>query len=266
MAVVIIDKVGRSCANGWSDVVAVQDALNRVPLDQGGTPPHKKIPTTGTCGPQTIEAIQLFQLKQFGWPGADGKIFPGGETHSRLNQILGNGSVVTEPQSQIDLTTNSFIFHFYTGPMKPGRLKPSKFIHALEDVWIEIEGVLIEQSARYVVRQSKTLSPRTDEPFGSSEAVSWPGAPISLDAFDNAGFSFVTRSTAIPWNPDDMALDFNLMSIKLKPDRTDVGQQDYPYLKTTIWEPHHEAMMSEKKGSHHFKYILGKMERLKPQA
>ena len=67
------------------DVVNVQLMLNQVPLDQGG--PFPKLAVDGLCGPMTIDRIQKFQVKQFGWSGADGRVDPGGATHNKLNEF-----------------------------------------------------------------------------------------------------------------------------------------------------------------------------------
>lgn len=89
-AIVIGAPVGIGGANLPNDVSTIQDALNRVsPASGGAVPP---LVVDGVCGPKTRSAIQQFQLKQFGWSGADGKINPGGQTITRLNEILGAGA------------------------------------------------------------------------------------------------------------------------------------------------------------------------------
>ena len=96
MPVAINDKVGILCINRPEDVTKIQDALNRVPPDQGRAVPP--LVPNGYCDNKTTDAIQKFQLKQFGWPGADGKIFPGGQTITRINELLPETSVpVTLP-------------------------------------------------------------------------------------------------------------------------------------------------------------------------
>lgn len=81
--------VGRFGHNLPNDTVTVQDALNRVPPGQGrATPP---LDVEGSCGPKTIKAIQEFQLKHFGWGGADGLVEPGKQTIAKLNELLGSG-------------------------------------------------------------------------------------------------------------------------------------------------------------------------------
>ena len=82
---ITIDRsVGQAGANQSNDVFKIQYALDQVaPIDGGPTPPLK---IDGLCGPKTIKAIRDFQMKQFGWSGADGRIDPGKQTIKRLNE------------------------------------------------------------------------------------------------------------------------------------------------------------------------------------
>lgn len=87
--IVISSSVGLDSTNFPEDVRTIQDALNRLSPEQGK--PNPLLRVDGICGPKTEKAIQQFQLKQFGWSGADGKINPGGQTITRLNELVGNG-------------------------------------------------------------------------------------------------------------------------------------------------------------------------------
>jgi hypothetical protein len=89
-AIVISASVGINSTNLVNDVTVIQDALNRVSPAGGG--PSPLLVVDGICGSKTKNAIQQFQLKQFGWSGADGKINPGGQTITRLNELVGGGS------------------------------------------------------------------------------------------------------------------------------------------------------------------------------
>jgi len=82
---IVIDRsVGQGGANDAKDVFNIQYGLDQVPpIDGGPTPPLK---IDGICGPKTIGAIRDFQLKQFGWSGADGRVDPGRQTIRRLNE------------------------------------------------------------------------------------------------------------------------------------------------------------------------------------
>jgi peptidoglycan hydrolase-like protein with peptidoglycan-binding domain len=74
--------------NRKEDVITIQDALNRVPLRQGGASPPLAV--DGISGPKTQKAIQTFQLQHFGWKGADSLIEPGKQTLAKLNEVLGS--------------------------------------------------------------------------------------------------------------------------------------------------------------------------------
>ncbi|MEO8073078.1 MAG: peptidoglycan-binding protein [Acidobacteriota bacterium] len=86
-AISVSAPVGIGGTNLANDVTTIQDALNRVSPAEGGASPTLVV--DGICGQKTKDAIQKFQLQQFGWSGADGKINPGGQTITRLNEILG---------------------------------------------------------------------------------------------------------------------------------------------------------------------------------
>jgi hypothetical protein len=81
----IIDSVGEKGKNLEGDVFTIQQLLNGVLPAFGG--PVVKLKVDGICGPKTKAAIQNFQLKQFGWPGADGRVDPGKRTLARLNEL-----------------------------------------------------------------------------------------------------------------------------------------------------------------------------------
>jgi hypothetical protein len=78
--------VGRNGRNLRDDVIRVQDGLKQIGPPQGGQSPAFSV--DGNCGNQTITAIQHFQLKHFGWGGADGLVEPKRQTHEKMNQIL----------------------------------------------------------------------------------------------------------------------------------------------------------------------------------
>jgi len=259
MPVVITDKVGRSCVNRAGDVAAIQDALNRVPAHEGGTPPNKKLPVSGTCGPQTIEAIQLFQLKQFGWPGADGKIFPNGETHTRLNQILGTGIVI--PGIPTEAVTEAFMIRMTTGGQH------STKISELNTLFLWIEDAANRVHAVYRVlhfHSQKKPAPSLLE-FGLPEAMWWPEA-LPVGAFENAGFHYISRtvSTTTPLKLGDVASQ-NTMVIHLDAERGNPEKQWFPMRRNTIaeaWEPAWEAAQKGKYGVWFERRIAGRLERV----
>lgn len=78
--------------NRPDDVTKVQRLLNRVPVTEGG--PKVPLAVDGICGPKTINAIQTFQLRHFGWKGADGRVDPHGPTLAKLDEYNVPGSRV----------------------------------------------------------------------------------------------------------------------------------------------------------------------------
>ncbi|MDP2897758.1 MAG: peptidoglycan-binding domain-containing protein [bacterium] len=85
MARSISASVGRmGGVNRPPDVKTVQELLNKVPPPEGG--PKVRLAVDGICGPKTINAIQTFQLRHFGWKGADGRVDPNGPTLAKLNE------------------------------------------------------------------------------------------------------------------------------------------------------------------------------------
>jgi hypothetical protein len=91
MAKNISASVGRNGVNRELDVFNIQLLLNDVPIPSGG--PNPKLEYDGICGPKTIKAIQTFQIKHFGWSGADGRVDPNGRTHNLLNTFDKQGGV-----------------------------------------------------------------------------------------------------------------------------------------------------------------------------
>lgn len=100
----ITSPVGIHSPNIYDDVFNIQYALDKVPPIDGGPSPQLLI--DGKCGPKTIKAIQNFQLKHFGWSGADGKIEPNKQTHRKLDEISKRYDVY--PSLPLDLKTDDW--------------------------------------------------------------------------------------------------------------------------------------------------------------
>ena len=98
MAKKLTASVGIGGVNRYYDTITVQNLLNNVPLASGGPVPVLK--EDGLCGPKTKKAIQTFQLKQFGWSLADGRVDPGGPTHAKLNEFDRSTPTQVPPQSR----------------------------------------------------------------------------------------------------------------------------------------------------------------------
>ena len=81
----ISKSVGLKGVNRSADVKTVQQLLNGVPANEGR--PKPKLVEDSLCGNKTINAIHRFQLKHFGWKGADGRVDPGHRTINKLNSL-----------------------------------------------------------------------------------------------------------------------------------------------------------------------------------
>jgi len=79
-------------SNQFSDVKTIQELLNQIGVESGG--PNTPLITDGKCGPKTITSIQNFQIKNFGWSMADGRIDPEGPTLAKLNDLLGAPPII----------------------------------------------------------------------------------------------------------------------------------------------------------------------------
>jgi len=77
--------VGVNAANRKSDIITVQELLNKVPPAQGGPEPQLKV--DGLCWQKTQSAIRNFQSKNMGHRWPDGRVDPAGKTLARLNEF-----------------------------------------------------------------------------------------------------------------------------------------------------------------------------------
>lgn len=128
--IVISASVGVGGNNLAQDVTKIQDSLNRVsPADGGASPLLVK---DGVCGPKTKNAIQQFQLNQFGWSGADGKINPGGQTITRLNELLGGANRPLDSNGGYPAVDDKQADELFKGAMTAGLLRAKKWIYAAQ--------------------------------------------------------------------------------------------------------------------------------------
>jgi hypothetical protein len=122
--------VGRASRNDLRDVVTVQELLNNVSPGEGG--PAPKLVVDGLCGPKTQHAIQTFQLKHFGFSGADGRVEPGKQTLAKLNEINERQNPISPPPAlPVPELFPSFVFR-QAG--KPGTIMSSNadfFFHVM---------------------------------------------------------------------------------------------------------------------------------------
>lgn len=103
ITITITGSVGLNGANRDPEVRKIQEALNRVPLVQGGLADPEKLKVDGLVGSKTTGAIRRFQLKQVGPAGADSRIDPGKTTLNKLNQVLSSSSPTLDPVADAPL-------------------------------------------------------------------------------------------------------------------------------------------------------------------
>jgi hypothetical protein len=101
--IAIAASVGIKGVNRPDDVRVIQHALNKVPPDQGQ--PKPPLVVDGICGAKTQNAIQSFQLKHFGWKGADGRVDPIGITIDKLKELSDGSSALPSDFGGIQTAT-----------------------------------------------------------------------------------------------------------------------------------------------------------------
>jgi hypothetical protein len=88
--------VGADAPNRHGDVRVIQDALNQVPPTSGG--PVSPLKVDGLCYGKTLAAIRRFQKDACGFKWPDGRISPGGKTHTRLREFFIPANPYTMPR------------------------------------------------------------------------------------------------------------------------------------------------------------------------
>lgn len=116
----ILKRVGAGGSNLHQDVVTVQELLNGVSPDNGGAKPVLKV--DGIAGPKTRNAIQVFQLKHFGWKLADARVDPDGATLRKLNEL------------SVGPTSNTFMVHQFKREGFLRRDRPGDWFFLIEQV------------------------------------------------------------------------------------------------------------------------------------
>lgn len=95
--ITITKTVGINAPNVFDDVFKIQHELDRIaPIDGGPSPP---LAAAGKCGPKTNKAIRDFQMKHFGFQGADGRIDPGKKTIQKINELKNDNIFPSLPLS-----------------------------------------------------------------------------------------------------------------------------------------------------------------------
>jgi len=99
----IQQSVGNLGSNQAKDVVEIQELLNLIPKFEGGASPLLAV--DGKCGSKTVRAIQQFQIKRFGWSGADGRVDVGGQSMRWLRALEGQFGRTEFNVARAELTT-----------------------------------------------------------------------------------------------------------------------------------------------------------------
>lgn len=91
---------GPKARNVYTDVAGFQRALNALlPGDRGSL--LNDLVVDGLCGPLTKNALQQFQIRHFGWAGADRLMEPGKQTLAKLNELLATNQFVAPTLADI---------------------------------------------------------------------------------------------------------------------------------------------------------------------
>jgi len=169
--IVISASVGISSTNRANDVGVIQDALNRVSPAEGG--PSPLLVKDGICGPKTKNAIQQFQLKQFGWSGADGKINPGGQTITRLNELVGGGAErPLDSNGGYPAVTDKKADELFKTAMTDGLMRAKK--------WIRAAQTNLDIALKYVDQPN---TPGAFQVFGREERMRLANRYFKIDEF-----------------------------------------------------------------------------------
>jgi len=181
MAITISNKIGPvgQYPNLPDDVRKIANALNRISVADGGVlgaPPDKRLDeTSGIMSEKLLAAIQTFQLKQFGWPGADRRVFPGGETITRMNQLLPDDGPIVVP------TTNIFMVSFAEKTPSTLSILVVDFVDPMNDL-----------VASYYTGRG-VLTPKVS--FTRQVRMFWRSKPISVLDFEGAELRYTTSLT-----------------------------------------------------------------------
>ena len=201
--------------NRTEDVRKVQGALNKVPKSAGGPP--KPLDPDGKCGSKTIEAIQLFQIKHFGWKGTDGRVDVNGPTHQKLNEY---DTGITPPAVEVP-TSESF------------SLRIDSEVKQKNVEW----RLLITDEANEISRlyRLEQWVPWPKERFGEEWSKPTPltrPKPISVTDFHDAKFAY---RSALHYHPKKFPQEtwINVMALQLVGDAKQTNCFNTP---TRMWE------------------------------
>ncbi len=176
MAKTISASVGRGGVNRQADTVTIQELLNRVPVSSGG--PTPLLDVDGLCGPITTSAIQNFQLKQWGWALADGRVDPAGPTLARLNDFDTPGITPVPPVPlPVELPKGTNFGIFRMGSEKVVTSEDRYLFFYVLDVANNLAAVYWLKPA---LRPKTTLTPPPGHTFAGSGGVFHVNVPRSI--------------------------------------------------------------------------------------
>jgi hypothetical protein len=241
MAIILMASVGRMGGiNHAEDVRKVQHALNKVPKSEGGPP--KPLDPNGNCGPKTIEAIQLFQIKHFGWSGADGRVDVNGPTHQKLNEY---DSGMAPPVVETMPTSESFSVRI-DSISKPTN---EEWQVLITDEANQISRVYrLEQTVHY--RPLEKCKVKWTKPY---PLVPKPPKPISVTDFHGAKFGYGSTLHYNPKKQPDRTW-INVMALQLvEEDR----QTNYFHTPTEVWDCSEEMRKNVDKPGTYMAGVMG---------
>lgn len=170
MSKTISASVGIRGRNIAPDVKTIQELLNGVVPADGGPQPLLKV--DGLCGPKTQKAIQEFQLRHFGWSGADGRVDPNGQTLAKLNEFH------AQP-----ITTATFC----VTQRQPGgslrRANPSDWFLLIEPIMVPFRGRFGQPALFWFgsAVRPPAVQPRRDEFIGKPILTFHSLRPVTVD-------------------------------------------------------------------------------------
>lgn len=198
------------------DVAKIKKALNQISVINGGLfealPNLKLDETNGTFDPKLQAAIQGFQLRHFGWNGADGKIFPNSVTIAKINELLPHEVAPVETEAK----TNIFFL----------MISPSKFVSNGDQIFLKFDDIQNRQSAKYRVDGAFAFiyPDQKPESYTSQQRILWQGPALSVKDFDQADFQYGTNARVEMVNVQQSTLPQidteNMMGIKTVKDNT----------------------------------------------
>jgi hypothetical protein len=213
MAIKITNLVGPKPqgVNFPEDVLKVKNSLNQISAVNGGLlealPNLKLDETSGIFDQKLFEAIQRFQIRHFGWAGADGKIYPNGTTIGKINELLPDQEkpVETEPEAK----TNIFFL----------MISPALHIIFGDMIYLKFDDILNRQSAKYIVESDAYIAPdQKPQNYTNQQRILWQGPALSVKGFDQADFQYGTHArnqmVSIPPLSLPQVTTENMMGIK----------------------------------------------------